>query len=114
MTESGKDKFPQSSGFTYTAQEEIDRPLDNSLRQSDPGFKPAPMSDETKLKLQYSMRVAIICFVGIGVLVGVEAIFVVFLNGSIGESNIFSAALDLMRTVVLLALGFMFGNQSKS
>ena len=96
----------------YTAQVEIDTPLDYSPRRADPGFRPSPMSDETKLKLKYSMRIAIICFIVIGAIVVIEVIFAAL--SVTMESAIIDTVLDLMRMIMLLTIGFMFGNQSKN
>jgi len=98
----------------YVATEEIDKPLSplTPSRQPDPTMKPAPMNEETKKKLEYSWRIVIACFITIGVLVVVDVVFASV--GITDAGGIRATTMDLVRTVILLAVGFMFGNQNKS
>jgi len=108
------EELTRASALEHRAFEEIDRPLSpiTPSRQADPTIKPAPMSEETEKKLGYSWRIVIACFITIGVLIAVDVLFA--LLGITGESGTRSTVMDLVRTVILLAVGFMFGNQNKS
>jgi len=102
------------SNSEYIATEEIDQPLftESSYRRAATIIKPAPMSAETEKKLEYGWRIIRICFIIILCLAIFEVIFA-FTNRAI-ESTVLMSVLDLMRTVILLAAGFIFGNQSKN
>ena len=96
------------------ATEEVDRPFSatDSTRSEEPNFKPKPMSDELKTKLGYAFSIAKYCFIGLGVIVLIDIIL--SLSSRTPDRNTIATVLDLIRTIILLAVGFIFGNQSKN
>ncbi len=98
---------------TFIAKDELDIPLTpvdaSTAHTSKPTTK--PMSEETKQKLSLSLSITRYSFIGVCAVIIVHTLFMFFKLTD--NSNILTDIIDLMKTILLLALGYMFGNQNK-
>ena len=85
--------------------------ITNGAESTSESTRAKQMTAEQKTKLQYSWRITIACLVGVVALVITEILINVFIYDT--QVTSLSTALDLFRTVTLLAVGFIFGNQNK-
>ena len=107
-----KDKLPIEE---LRPTKELDVPFD-SIKNPHPDSKlaAAPMSDELKLKLRYAFNIALACVIGIGIIAVSEIALSVTSSAMDGNTPITSVFVELLRTIALLAVGFIFGNHMKN
>ena len=94
---------------------ELDVPFDVSkIPHPDSKLAAAPMSDELKAKLRYAFFIALACVIGIGIIAVSEIILSVTNRTMDGNMPITTVLVELLRTIALLAVGFIFGNHVKN
>ena len=107
-----KDKVPIED---LRPTKELDVPFDYAKTpHPDSKLAAAPMSDELKAKLRYAFIIALACVIGIGVIAVFEIILTITSRALNGNAPFATILVELLRTIALLAVGFIFGNHVKS
>ena len=91
----------------------IDSPLfsKKDTKIVDSGLTAVPMSEEQKHKLRLSLSITRYSFITIGAMLLIASIFA--FSDKPFDNSLITNVLDMMKTILILALGFMFGNQNK-